>query len=544
MKEIITKIATGSKKKRVLEETKFEKNRFFNMDCLPRICPELAEEIGLNQSILFLQLEFWIAVSDHKIDGKRWTYQTIGAIQKTFPFWKDPKTVRRIINSLKDRNLIFVANYNQKKYDRTPWYAINLREAAKLKSISIREGIMSEYGILEEELLIEGQDARRERQDARCEGQDATPSEGKMPPTIPEITPEITPETTAETTSRYTETDAEDFGNGINNSVDDFAVENGRDRCTEGDKEIAGIGEKIVSLPVHLSIPRPRLSVSDELVGEAIRLLATDALDAFRSVGVTSFNMTIGGTGDEPQAGKIGEYVRNVDLEAEFDRYYTLNEREMRSLILRPEGASLIQVDDCDLDTVGLLEPFAFFAEETSPKNYQVWLALPEGTSKEELDSTRRRLLQNLDKGNGGSHGSTRWIGSINCKPKHNGFRVQPILSEKGKFTSTEELQVSGLLAEVETPRTTEGTNDEKGFRYKLPDYRKCLAKAQLKYPNKESVRSEADLSFLRLCQLRGYSRDESEQALREDSERANEGGFYISNRYVGRTANKVFGTE
>jgi DnaD/phage-associated family protein len=102
----------------------------------PRLSPELATEIGLNESIILLQIEFWISISDHFIDGKYWTYQSIRDIQKTFSFWSH-ETINRAINSLIKLELLDSGNYNQNRYDKTRWFSLNEEGISKLKSISI-----------------------------------------------------------------------------------------------------------------------------------------------------------------------------------------------------------------------------------------------------------------------------------------------------------------------------------------------------------------------------------------------------------------------
>ena len=122
-------------------KNKYQQNRLFDLNgpYFARVSPELAMEIGFNESLLFLQLEFLTAVSDHERDGQRWTYQSVTDIQKMFPFWSRA-TINRAINSLEKKSLIQVGNFNRKKYDRTRWFAINTGEARKLKSIRLREG--------------------------------------------------------------------------------------------------------------------------------------------------------------------------------------------------------------------------------------------------------------------------------------------------------------------------------------------------------------------------------------------------------------------
>lgn len=95
------------------------------------IPPTLATKIGLNEAIVLQQVHFWLSVSDHEKDGRKWVFNTYDDWQKQFPFWSKP-TIVRIFKSLKDADLILVDNYNKRSYDRTSWYTVNYDALAKL----------------------------------------------------------------------------------------------------------------------------------------------------------------------------------------------------------------------------------------------------------------------------------------------------------------------------------------------------------------------------------------------------------------------------
>ena len=137
-----------------------------------RISPALAEEIGLNESIVLLQIEFWISISDHVIDGRRWTYQSIRDMkEKAFPFWSKD-TINRAITSLINKGLLIEGNFNEKKYDKTRWFALG-------------DGIKNLRSIQ----FVEGYETRSTQNETRST-QNETP--------IPEITTENTPYITTE----------------------------------------------------------------------------------------------------------------------------------------------------------------------------------------------------------------------------------------------------------------------------------------------------------------------------------------------------------
>jgi len=91
---------------------------------------ELAAILGLNESIVLQQVEYWINKYKTKDDkrhyheGKWWIYNSYESWQENFPFWSK-STIRRAIKSLEDKEILITANYNKLKIDRTKWYSIN-----------------------------------------------------------------------------------------------------------------------------------------------------------------------------------------------------------------------------------------------------------------------------------------------------------------------------------------------------------------------------------------------------------------------------------
>ncbi|MGA9770117.1 MAG: hypothetical protein WBV94_13840 [Blastocatellia bacterium] len=121
------------------KRTRFEENRIFvlNEPFAPRLCPALAVEIGLNESLLFLQIEFWLAVRGQIIDDRKWVRLPTSELEENFPFLSS-STINRAIQSIFDKGLINVCMpWFQDKADKTRWFSINLDVAAKLKSISV-----------------------------------------------------------------------------------------------------------------------------------------------------------------------------------------------------------------------------------------------------------------------------------------------------------------------------------------------------------------------------------------------------------------------
>lgn len=102
-----------------------------------RIIPELATEIGLNESIALLQISFWIKTTNNLRDGQYWTYQSIRDMkEKAFKFWSIA-TINRVVRSLESKGLIRIGNYNQREKDNTRWITLNTVGIETLQSVHI-----------------------------------------------------------------------------------------------------------------------------------------------------------------------------------------------------------------------------------------------------------------------------------------------------------------------------------------------------------------------------------------------------------------------
>lgn len=87
---------------------------------------DIAALYGVDESIMIFNLQFWIRKNEangkHFHDGRFWTYNSIEAFTKLFPFWT-ARQIRRVLKSLEEKGVIVTGNYNTSAYDRTTWYA-------------------------------------------------------------------------------------------------------------------------------------------------------------------------------------------------------------------------------------------------------------------------------------------------------------------------------------------------------------------------------------------------------------------------------------
>ena len=98
---------------------------------------EVALEVGVNGAIILNHLHYWIKKNaDNGInyhDGYFWTYNSIAAYKKQFPFWSE-RTIYRLLRELEVSGYVKTGNYNQSAYDRTKWYALTEKSVKLLKS--------------------------------------------------------------------------------------------------------------------------------------------------------------------------------------------------------------------------------------------------------------------------------------------------------------------------------------------------------------------------------------------------------------------------
>ncbi len=101
---------------------------------------DLAEKIGLHESIILQQLHYWIEMNKnakrnfHK--GHYWTYNSYSEWGKQFPFWSEI-TVKRLILKLEKMGLLIVDNFNKLKIDRTKWYRIDYEKLHNIGMIPL-----------------------------------------------------------------------------------------------------------------------------------------------------------------------------------------------------------------------------------------------------------------------------------------------------------------------------------------------------------------------------------------------------------------------
>ncbi len=256
-------------------------------------------------------------------------------------------------------------------------------------------------------------------------------------------------------------------------------------------------------------------------VGDPAETAARTVL-AFQSVGAARFKLVL--LAMQPlgaQADCVGaEDITGGALLPRVAALVGRSELQGVSVCLRPsatkpdaQNGALIQVDDCDPATVALLRPFAFLTVETSPGNFQVWLALPPDIGETARKDVRGRLLRQLNPKsdpklpNGGAFNSIRLPGCLNAKEKYRrkfgSFpRVRLVAAVMGLIVSPLELERAGLLAAPqEKPKPVVTTNTKLPGAW--PDYHSYLNDRAT--VDGKPDRSRADIRWAMACLGAGF---------------------------------------
>ncbi len=261
------------------------------------------------------------------------------------------------------------------------------------------------------------------------------------------------------------------------------------------------------------------------------------ALEVFESVGAFSFDVTHIHD-PSPRKDKNREYERDLDGAAfreNLETYLEANRTEQAggeywSMAVRPRSERVVfwLVDDATRETCERLRAVSFLQIETSPGNYQCWLAVGDELEKEELDEMRERFLRVASEtgGNGGSYGALRWPGSVNHKPERkqpdgSQHTVRIIYLAMGRVTTVAELAGLGLLAPPIVRAVPSGfrVNTNKATT-KWPSWDRELGYSKLRSDGAPD-RSEADFRWCRTAFLWGWSEAEVAVKLREISPKA-----------------------
>jgi RepB DNA-primase from phage plasmid len=247
-------------------------------------------------------------------------------------------------------------------------------------------------------------------------------------------------------------------------------------------------------------------------------------LDLFASVGADRFDVT-----RTTAAGDKDWFRRGVslaDLARTLPAMLDAATAEQRNVIVRPHGpgVTFLQLDDLAADQLARLAPAVFLTLETSPGNFQAWLAMP---GREDKDFARR-----VRRGTGAdatASGATRVAGSLNFKDKYAPAfpRVTIHEARAGHRTSAAELEQFGLVAPPEefAPLPATPARSALGGNRQWPSYAHALDGAPLDSEGHGPDRSRADFVWCMTASTWGFGVEEIAERLIEESSKARAAG-------------------
>jgi hypothetical protein len=261
-------------------------------------------------------------------------------------------------------------------------------------------------------------------------------------------------------------------------------------------------------------------------------------LDAFASVGATRFDVTWTTCAGDKEWFRRG--MSFADLARNLPRMLDEAPSRQRNVIMRPHGPSVtfVQLDDLAPAMLARLAPAVFLTLQTSPGNFQAWVAI--------MDTIDDDFGRRLRKGTGAdptASGATRVAGTLNFKEKYapNFPRVAIGQISFGRVATAAELQGQGLVAEPEATRTPHHLGPRSqpiaGDR-KSPSYARCVEGAPANRDKSGPDISKADFVFCMIALSWGWSVEETAARLSEESRKAQENG----ERYATLTAQKAAG--
>jgi hypothetical protein len=202
---------------------------------------------------------------------------------------------------------------------------------------------------------------------------------------------------------------------------------------------------------------------------------------------------------------------------------------------------TLIQLDDLDSAKADRVAAHAFMVLETSPGNFQAWVAVKDAPED---------LARRLRKGAGAdptASGATRVSGSVNFKTKYAPEFPLVELSQvnAGNVTTPAALEAAGIVAGQEQPRPPRAVANRvsragRPTRKKWPSYKFCVDNAPPAHGDDRPDISRADFTWCRTAIEWGWSREATASRLMELSTKAKENGEAYAIQTATRAAESV----
>jgi hypothetical protein len=265
---------------------------------------------------------------------------------------------------------------------------------------------------------------------------------------------------------------------------------------------------------------------------------AFDMLTAFAGVGAASFDLTV--TAEDGEKVSFRRAVPLCELRRILPDLLDRCSGQRWNVIVRPKSPPiLLQLDDLDENARERLQFVSFLSLETSPGNYQSWIALPEITEPDFARRVRRAVGADPT-----ASGATRIAGSLNFKsryapdyPRIAICHVNPgLLVSEGQLTKAR--FVSALDDRHAVSHRSSGVRRSPGKRW--PSYERCVAGAPLNHEGTAYDISRADFTFCLIALDWGRGVEETAARLMDESAKARENGQKYAQLTAERAADAI----
>lgn len=247
---------------------------------------------------------------------------------------------------------------------------------------------------------------------------------------------------------------------------------------------------------------------------------------ALHKAGADRFDLTL-----KNVSGEKVKFQRRVSVNSFKGRLEVLleeAERRTLSVIVRPHSPDtvFVQLDDLTPENAVLMVPYSCCVIETSPDNFQAFVALTGLSDKAETDAVRRSLIKYAHADEGAS-GAARLAGSLNVKEKHHrpdgSFpRVRLTKVNHGLTLTPSELSANGLLQDLPVLTLRPLPSTPRKRRRRAPIYALAVSAVRLK-EDREIDRSAVDFHYAVVCLDWGFSYEDTARLLRANSPKAAE---------------------
>jgi len=266
------------------------------------------------------------------------------------------------------------------------------------------------------------------------------------------------------------------------------------------------------------------------MTGEADREQALELLQAFASVGVKAFAVTL----TDLEGKKLPQgYYSHCSLE---QLRHTLGPMlraataHQHNVIVRPaksESVELVHLDDLAEPDLGRLSPVSLVVLRTSPGNGQSWVAVEDATP-----DFARRLRQGT-RADASASGATRIAGSRNFKAQYAPHfpTIEILASHPGNVVSRAALESRELVMPREEVKfAAAGASLIPANQRQWPSYPRCVAHAPpVKGGEPRPDISKADFVWSMIALDWGWSRAATAARLIQESRKAQENGEHYA---------------